>query len=1106
MSMRSTVVRLEAEVSKYVQGMLKGKQATKEVKDAADQLGRAVDDIFKDMDVAKPTKELAELAAAHQKAAKAAGMQYDAQGNLVDANGRLVSSNRAAAHGLDSFSEAVYKTEYATEQAAEAQKRAAAAAEEYASKQRAAAEKVGTGMLALGATTLAGLGAATKAAMDWESAWAGVTKTVDGTPEQMAEIETGLRNLAKTLPGTHEEIAAVAESAGALGVKRQDIIAFTKTMVDLGNTTNLSADEAATSIAQFLNVMGDAGGEVDNLGSTLVALGNDGASTEKEIMMMAQRISGAGKLVGATKPDIMALASTLASLGVQAELGGGVTSRVMQRMYSDVKSGGESLQNLARVAGVSGPAFAKAFQDSPVKAMDMVFQGLNKVKNEGGNVVQTMESLGIKGTEETGVVLRLAGAGTLLADSLKVGSKAWEENTALTAEASKRYETAESKVKIAWNNIKDAAIDAGGAILPMVADVAEAVSGLAQGFNDLPKPVQNLVVGMTGVVGVLALVGGGILTLLPKVKDARDAFKDLDTKADGSSRGLGKVAKAAGIAGAVLAGMQIAGTVFDSLLPQAETSEQLANRLMGIATGVKTADQAFDKSTFARANSFAGTAHDINNIGDALNRVINPGAEGFRDWVNETFPFASSEIKETKAAISGVDQQLASMYQSGNAKGAAQSFKSIAEAAKAQGIDLDKVVERFPMYRDAVSQAERANSGASVSQEKLNSLMTQAPAASDNAAAAQKILEGAIADTGVALGGVIDDMSKFLELLFASGMATMSSRDAAIAYNEAFKNVPATMKEIADSGGKMGRVLNDNKTDFDFNTEAGAKANAAFQDLARKGMQEVKAKADEGVGMPGLQEKLGITYTDLLTAANGMGIVGDDAIALTRKVLGIPDGVSIESWMSEQAKRTAEQTKGAMDAIDGRTVRTYTVHEEKTIKSIVTQISQQNMGETPADTAFKPGTFAPGKYTGGRISDIPGYAYGGQPGGRIAAPRPLDWRTDNVLGLVNGKPVGLQGQEWIINGKSSNDYDRELAAINAGTFPKGLLDGAASMVSSRTVMPVYQGAAAGSDGPFQMVGQLVLDSGEMLGTFRGIARREASDALNGVSRVAGGRR
>ena len=67
--------------------------------------------------------------------------------------------------------------------------------------------RVGTTMLGAGTAMAAGLGVAVKAAMDWESAWAGVKKTVDGTPQQMAELEGELRGLAKTLPATHTEIA-----------------------------------------------------------------------------------------------------------------------------------------------------------------------------------------------------------------------------------------------------------------------------------------------------------------------------------------------------------------------------------------------------------------------------------------------------------------------------------------------------------------------------------------------------------------------------------------------------------------------------------------------------------------------------------------------------------------------------------------------------------------------------------------------------------------------------------------------------------------------------------------------------------------------------------
>jgi hypothetical protein len=46
--------------------------------------------------------------------------------------------------------------------------------------------------------------------------------------------------------------------------------------------------------------------------------------------------------------------------------------------------------------------------------------------------------------------------------------------------------------------------------------------------------------------------------------------------------------------------------------------------------------------------------------------------------------------------------------------------------------------------------------------------------------------------------------------------------------------------------------------------------------------------------------------------------------------------------------------------------------------------------------------------------------------------------TDGFLGISSaGVPLArVDAGEWIINGRSSSTYNRELAAINAGTFPK----------------------------------------------------------------------
>src|SRR5690606_24979397 len=123
---------------------------------------------------------------------------------------------------------------------------------------------------------------------------------------------------------------------------------FTRTMIDLGETTNLTAEDAATNIAQISNVMGTMGREgsegVARMGAALVALGNDGASTEAQILSMAQRLSGAGALIGLAESDILGIANAAASMGIEVEAGGSAISRVFTEMAKATAQGGEDLE------------------------------------------------------------------------------------------------------------------------------------------------------------------------------------------------------------------------------------------------------------------------------------------------------------------------------------------------------------------------------------------------------------------------------------------------------------------------------------------------------------------------------------------------------------------------------------------------------------------------------------------------------------------------------------------------------------------------------------------------------------------------------------------
>jgi TP901 family phage tail tape measure protein len=477
-----------------------------------------------------------------------------------------------------------------------------------------ALQHVGRGMVAFGAATVAGLALATKAAIDWESAWAGVRKTVSGSPEELAAVEAGLRDLATTLPASHREIAAVAEAAGQLGIATDDVVDFTKIMVNLGETTNLTADEAATAIAQLMNIMQTAPAQVSNLGSALVALGNDGASTERDIIEMAQRIAGAAQIIGLTEAEVLGVANALASVGIEAEAGGTAISKVMTDMASAVSAGGSELEGFAKVAGVSAEDFARSFREEPAEAITRFVEGLGRINQTGGDVFGTLSELGLADVRVSRALLSMAGAGDLLRNSLELGNTAWSENNALADEAAKRYETTAAKMEVAKNAIVDAAISFGSILLPALAAVSETVADVARWFAELPEPVRGVLTVLGGVAGVTALAAGGFILLFPKVLATVDAFRNLRGLSPGVATGLGRVGKAAAVAGGAFTALLIINEIVKAFKESEGDMRRWAEGLEAAAgdttqakvQAIKREIEALDKVTKDAANTDLG--------------------------------------------------------------------------------------------------------------------------------------------------------------------------------------------------------------------------------------------------------------------------------------------------------------------------------------------------------------------------------------------------------------------------------------------------------------------------------------------------------------------
>ena len=345
-----------------------------------------------------------------------------------------------------------------------------------------------------------------QASMDFESAITGVAKTTDLTDEELAAMSDSIKALSTEIPATTEEIAAVTEAAGQLGIQKDALLDFTEIMTMLGTATNMTADEAATSLARFANITGMATDNYGRLSSVIVDLGNNFATTESEIVAMGTRLASAGKLAGLTEPEIMALAAAMSSVGIEAEAGGTAMTQTLNAIEKAVAKGGDDLAEFARIAGMSSEEFSSAWKTDAMSALTSFIGGLGKLDEQGESTVLVLEDLGLTGIRQSNMLKALGLAADQMTGAVNTANTAWQQNTALTNEANKRYATAQSRLTMmqnAYNNLKVAIGDAYTPALSEAYGVGTKVLNSITAFIQKNPALVNAITAFAGVIGAV---------------------------------------------------------------------------------------------------------------------------------------------------------------------------------------------------------------------------------------------------------------------------------------------------------------------------------------------------------------------------------------------------------------------------------------------------------------------------------------------------------------------------------------------------------------------------------------------------------------------------
>ena len=423
-------------------------------------------------------------------------------------------------------------------------------------------------------TALAAGGVASaKFAIDFEDSFAGVKKTVDATPEQLAKIKQGIIDLSTTgidgrgaIPQTATELNELAAAGGQLGISQENIIDFTEVMAQMGSATNLVGEEGAATLARFMNVMGTSQGEIRNIGSAIVDLGNHSATTESEIAEMALRMGKYGSSVRMSAADVLGYSAALSSLGIEAQMGGSAIGRTWLSIETAVASGGEGLTKFAKYSGKSAEEFKEQWNTDSSGAFNGLLKGLQSAEN----LTVALDDLGINNTQDIQAMMALVNGYDLVTESVNRSNTAYQENTALQEEFNAKNETTASKLANTKNNIIEAARSIGETMLPSIQDasttVADFAKGLSQMSDEQKRAVVNtgatvIAIGAISKVSAGAIKGvGGIVEAVGNIKKAFSAGGAL-AKFAPTLTSIGAAAGPAALAVAGIATAAIGGKV-----------------------------------------------------------------------------------------------------------------------------------------------------------------------------------------------------------------------------------------------------------------------------------------------------------------------------------------------------------------------------------------------------------------------------------------------------------------------------------------------------------------------------------------------------------------
>lgn len=415
-----------------------------------------------------------------------------------------------------------------------------------------------------------GLAFATREAMKFETAMAGVKKVVDGTDEQYAQLSDELKKMGAELGISAAEMAELAASGGQLGIPIEKLSEFTAIASKMSVAFGMSAEEAGNAAATIANVFQLPIGEVEKLGDAINVLGNNTAAREKDIVAAMARIGGTAKQFGLAADEAAALADAFIALGKPPEVAATAINALLQKLQT-AQSQGKGFQDALASIGTSADEMAANIAANPQQALTEFLHKLEGLDKQSRALTLSQ----LFGTEYSDDIALLVGSLGEYEKALGLVADKGQVVGAMQKEVANAMSTSEAQINKAKQEIINVAIEVGEKLLPLVSLLASTVGGVAGAVGaiteEFPVLTQLAALFAAGAVAVKAyeaavrLTGGAVSASFATQRVSIEATRTSILSTTAAARELGVALKSAAAGNGFGNGAAAAGALAQNL-------------------------------------------------------------------------------------------------------------------------------------------------------------------------------------------------------------------------------------------------------------------------------------------------------------------------------------------------------------------------------------------------------------------------------------------------------------------------------------------------------------------------------------------------------------